>query len=193
MDVKFCGQCGDPVQPTNRFCSACGASLLAVSEGTEAVRDNRTLRLRAACELLSRGEPAAALGILDALCGEDPSFALARAYRGIAFLRLVRVPDARAELEEAVRLAPESFICRSKYAEFLARLGFYDQAAQQLDLALALPIPDLESKHAAIELRQFSHDKAKGIYYRRTARPRLSALVPRFFSGRKALHAQEEI
>lgn len=191
MDVKFCGQCGEPAQPGSRFCTACGLALNAVLNASAAAVPADP-RLRAACQRLSRNDVAAALPMLDALCADDPSNAVARAYRGIAYLRSTRVADARDELEASVRLAPDSFICRSKYAEFLARLGFYDQAVTQLDLALALPVPDAESRHAAFELRQFCRDKAKGIYYRRTARPRLSNLLPKALFGRKALQPQGE-
>jgi tetratricopeptide (TPR) repeat protein len=91
---------------------------------------------------------------------------------------LARVADAREDLEAAVRLEPESFICRSKYGEFLARLGFYDQAMRELDIALSLTAPDADSRRAAMELRQFSKDKAKGIFYRQTAYPKLGRLSP---------------
>lgn len=192
MDVKFCGQCGDAIQPGNRFCTSCGAALNASAITAGVAAGAADPRLRAACELLSRGDVAAALPMLDALCADDPANAIARAYRGVAYLRSTRVADARDELEASVRMAPESFICRSKYAEFLARLGFYDQAVAQLDAALALPVPDAESRHAAFELRQFCRDKAKGIYYRRTARPRLSNLLPKALFGRKALQTQGE-
>lgn len=191
MDVKFCGQCGETAHPANRFCTACGSALRAAAD-TSAASSAVDPRLRAACELLSRNDVAGALPILDALCADDPSNAVGRAYRGIAYLRSTRVADARDELETSVRLAPDSFICRSKYAEFLARLGFYDQAAAQLDTALSLPVPDVESRHAAFELRQFCRDKAKGIYYRRTARPRISNLLPGPLFGRKALQTQGE-
>lgn len=192
MDVKFCGQCGESVQPGSRFCSQCGSALYAVAERAPAPATTADPRLRAACELLSKNDVAAAALILDALCADEPGNAVARAYRGIAYLRSTRVADARDELETAVRLAPSSFICRSKYAEFLARLGFYDQAVTQLDAALALPVPDAESRHAAFELRQFCRDKAKGIYYRRTARPKLSNLLPKGLFGRKELQIQGE-
>jgi Tfp pilus assembly protein PilF len=142
--------------------------------------------------MLARNDVPGALAILEPLCADEPSMAIARAYRGIAYLRLVRVADARDELEEAVRLAPESFICRSKYAEFLGRLGFFDQAVAQLDAALAVSAPDLESRRAAIELRQFCRDKAKGIYYRHTGRPKLSNLLPKFVMARKTLQIQGE-
>ena len=105
---------------------------------------------------------------------------------------MTRVADSRAELEEAIRLAPESFICRSKYAEFLARIGFYDQAVAQLDIALRVAAPDSESRLAAIELRDYSRGKSKGIYYRPLAYPKLSRLIPRALFGRKALSIQGE-
>ncbi|MEO8540337.1 MAG: zinc-ribbon domain-containing protein [bacterium] len=187
MDVKFCGQCGEAVQPSNRFCSSCGVALAAVAPSAT---ETAQARLRAGVELLARSDNEGSLAILNALVNDEPTFAVARAYRGLANLRLVRVGDAREDLEESIRQAPDSFICRSKYAEFLARLGFFDQAVTQLDAALLLAPPDVESKLAAIELRNFSRDKAKGLYYRPLRYPDFSRLKPRSLFGRKALAVQ---
>lgn len=192
MDVKFCGQCGEAVQPANRFCSACGTNLVAI-QAVAPLANPSLLRLKAAVESLAKNDASVALAILDQLCADEPGLAIARAYRGIAYLRLTRVADARDELLESVALAPESFICRSKYAEFLARLGFYDQAVEQLDIALVHGAPDSESRLAAIELRQFSREKMKGIYYRHTGYPKLSNILPRSLFNKKSLVTQGEI
>jgi Tfp pilus assembly protein PilF len=190
MPVNFCGQCGSRAVPGNRFCSTCGT---AIGDAYELASSNEQgPRLRAALELLARRQPAEALAILDPLCAEQPDYAVARAYRGIAYLRLTRVADARDELEHAVKLEPESFICRAKFAEFLAQLGFYDQAVAQLDVAINLPPPDASSLHAALELRNFSREKAKGIYYRPLVYPKFSRLSPRGLFRRKALSPQGE-
>jgi tetratricopeptide (TPR) repeat protein len=132
--------------------------------------------------LISRGEPAEALRILTVLTAEQPDDAIARAYLGLSLLRLHRVADAREALELAVSMAPESFICRTKYAEFLARLGFFDQALAHLDIALNGEAPDAVAEMAARELRTFCKEKGKGIFYRPTASPtrlRLGNFLPR--------------
>ncbi|MGE0598408.1 MAG: tetratricopeptide repeat protein [Dehalococcoidia bacterium] len=123
---------------------------------------------------ISTGDTAGACVSLEALVDAEPQNAVARAYLGVAYLRLTRVADAREALEQAVKLAPSSFICRAKYGEFLARLGFYDQALTQLDAALAVPPPNTESRLAALELRQHCRDKSRGLYYRPLRYPKLS-------------------
>ncbi len=195
MALKYCGHCGQSAQPEESFCVACGQKLRApevepesVPESSVGVSRENSIVLRHALGLLAKNDAKAARVVLQRLCDEQPEWAVARAYLGVAHLRLTDVADARVELEEAVRLAPASFICRAKYAEFLARLGFYDQAAAQLDEALAHGAPDAESRHAAMELRQFSRDKAKGIYYRHSSYPKLR--LGRFSPARLVGHSR---
>jgi len=189
--VKFCGQCGAPSSQANRFCVSCGAAVAAIQP--DIAESELAPRLRAAVERLAQRDPASALAILDPLCKESPDNAIARAYRGIAYLRLTRVADARDELDAAVQLAPESFICQAKRAEFLAQLGFYDQAVAQLDVATRLTPPDAASLHAALELRNFSREKAKGIYYRPLVYPKFPRISLRAPFRRKALPLRGEI
>lgn len=187
MALRFCGHCGQSAQPDESFCVACGQKL-RTAEVAPANAAEDSIVLRHALGLLAKNDAKAARVVLQRLCDEQPEWAVARAYLGIAHLRLTDVADARAELEEAVRLAPESFICHAKYAEFLARLGFYDMAATQLDQALAHDAPDAESRHAAMELRQFSRDKSKGIYYRHSNYPKLR--LGRFSPARLVGHTR---
>ncbi len=178
--VIFCGHCGERAEAGERFCVGCGAALRG-HQPAAAQEAPSSSEVGRAAALLAKRDAAGAVAILEPYCQAQPGDAIARAYLGIAYLRLTRVADARFEIEEAVRLAPGSFICRTKYGELLARVGFYDQAMAQLDLALGLPAPDSESRHAAMELRQFCKDHAKGLVYRRLEYPRLSlrSLVPR--------------
>lgn len=196
MSVRYCGNCGQAAAPEESFCIACGVRLRPLPSPNEdashvalaadpGFRDDQ-IALRHAVGLLAKREIATALPVLERLCAERPDWAVARAYLGIAYLRATRIAESRAELETAVRIAPESFICRSKLGEFLARLGFYDQAMRELDAALAVPPPDTESYHAAMELRQFCKDKAKGIFYRQTGYPKLGRFSPARLFG----HAQ---
>jgi len=187
MSTSFCGHCGETAQVGERFCVACGQALRRpAAESPPAGAASRVSggpeELRHAIRLLADGEPAAAASELEAICAAKPGFAVARAYLGIAYLRTTRVDDARVEVEEAVRLAPRSFICLTKHAEFLARLGFYDQAFVQLEEALKLEPPDTVSRIAALELANFCKDKSKGIYYRSSPSPlafRPRNLLPR--------------
>ena len=188
MTQSYCGQCGQAALADELFCVGCGQRLRRPGPSAPAAESDNAaslaedeIAMRHAVELIARGEPKVAITVLERLVQERPAWAIARAYLGLAYLRITQVADARAELEESVRLAPESFVCRSKYAEFLARLGFYDQAANQLDIALAGHPPDSDSRLAAMELRTFSRDKAKGIYYRHSTSPlqfRLRNLLP---------------
>jgi hypothetical protein len=190
MAVSYCGSCGEAAGDAERFCVACGdplrrpaaaeAGLPAAAEIAPIGREDRIV-LQHAVKLLERREHATAVTVLERLCAEQPEWAVARAYLGVTYLRSTRIADARWELEQAVKLAPESFICRTKLAEFLARLGFHDQALEQLDVAISLPSASAESHHAALELRQFCKEKAKGIFYRKTGYPRLKLgrFVPR--------------
>ncbi len=195
MSQRFCGNCGQGATSEESFCIACGLrlrpltaenELMGSQSGPDAGLREDQIALRHALGLLAKQELATAVAVLERLCKERPEWAIARAYLGIAYLRATRIADARYELEEAVRMAPDSFICRSKLGEFLARLGFYDQAMRELDVALAVPPPDTESYHAAMELRQFCKDKAKGIFYRQTGYPKLGRFSPARLFG----HAQ---
>lgn len=188
MSLRYCGSCGQAATIEEAFCIACGLHLRplagpdgeaaeAARTGDAALREDQ-IALGHAVGLLARREVATAVSVLERLCDERPDWAVARSYLGIAYLRATRIAEARAELEEAVRMAPGSFICRTKLGEFLARLGFYDQAMRELDVALSMTPPDSESYHAAMELRQFSKDKSKGIFYRETGYPKLGRFSP---------------
>ena len=182
MAMSFCGKCGEAAANNDVFCTGCGVQLGASVAQAQAAVSDEMIALKHAVALLAAGEPGTARAALEGLVSEQPGWAVARAYLGLAYLRLTRVADARDELEAAVRLAPASFICRSKYAEFLAQLGFYDQAVRELDIALRIGAPDAASQLAAKELRAFSKGKAKGLYYRESVSPlrfSLKKLLPR--------------
>jgi len=200
MAVSYCGACGAEARDGESFCVACGQSLrrpdtavVAQSGPADAAKRQDQIVFQHALNLLARQDPATASGILERLVDERPDWAVARAYLGVALLRMTRVADARAELEQAVRQAPKSFICHMKYGEFLARLGFYDQAMRELDVALALPAPDAESSRAAMELRQFAKDKGKGLFYRETGYPSLSRLLPRRRTSHHAVQTERGV
>lgn len=188
MSARYCGQCGHQATTGESFCIACGQRLRPLAkagetpDGAETAPDpglrEDQIVLRHALSLLAKREVVTAVSVLEQLRADRPDWAVARAYLGIAYLRATRVADAREELEAAVGLRPDSFICRSKHGEFLARLGFYDKALRELDIALSLDSPDAESRYAAMELRQFCKDKAKGLFYRQTGYPKLSRLIP---------------
>lgn len=189
-DGPFCSACGAHGFASDAFCVDCGAQLRppgGLSPGREPAPTSKPT-VAAAVALLSHGRPVESACLLEGLLAEDPGDAVARAYLGLAYLRMTRVADARVELEEAVRLAPDSFICRTKLAEFFARLGFFDKAVHHLDVALAGRTPDTVSELAARELRTFCHEKGKGLFYRPTAAPsqlRLSNFLPKRLQAKR--------
>jgi tetratricopeptide (TPR) repeat protein len=181
--VRFCGRCGEESLPTEQFCVACGTRLRAAGEAPPATADlaaaadatpDDSAALRHAVGRLAEGDAKTAIHVLERLCAEQPGWAIAHAYLGAAYLRLTRVADARDALERAVALAPESFICHYRYGEYLARLGFYDQALREFDLALARPAPDALTARAAADLREFCKTRMKGLYYRDLAPHRVN-------------------
>lgn len=138
--------------------------------------------LARAVDRIAAGFPAEAVNDLEQLCAEHPDWAVARAYYGIALLGIARVTEARETLEDAVALAPDSFICHLRYGEFLARTGFYDRAAEQLGIALHLSPPDTGARDAAAMLRSYCLQRARGMFYRETPnlRSRLQPLLSWF-------------
>jgi tetratricopeptide (TPR) repeat protein len=151
--------------------------------------EDRLAALREAVDLLALERPAEAASRLETLVSADGSWAVARAYLGTAYLRLARVEDARVELEAAIEGEPASFICRVRHAEYLARMGFFDRAADELDVALRLPAPDAASRQDALMFRAMCARRSSGLYYRRTSLPRLPGpmkTVWRKFAARRA-------
>lgn len=188
MVAAFCGRCGLRAEAEEAYCVACGAALRRAESprANEAAVESapsgdERIVLQHALKLLGGGEALAAHGVLTRLCEENPEWAVPRAYLGIACLRLIRVVEARDHCEAAIALSPDSFICRTKYAEFLAKLGFYDKAVAECDIALRFAAPDMQSELAARELREFCKTKAKGIFYRELVFPsriRIRNLLP---------------
>ena len=131
------------------------------------------------------------------LCAANTQWAVAHAYLGTAYLGVARVDEARDVIERAVALAPESFICRLRYAEFLARMGHCGLAAAELDVALHVTPPDPGARDAAVALRAFCRQRARGEFYRETPelRSRLQPWLTRFtrrFAGRPAISLERK-
>jgi len=146
--------------------------------------------LRSAVDLLASGQPREAIPGLEALVQGYPDWAIARAYLGSAYIEVARVEEARVALELAVAAAPGSFVCGHRHAQYLTRMGFFDQAVTELDRVLRLPAPDMESRQDALMLREACARRSRGIYYRTTAMPRLPGFVTRgwrrFAASRRA-------
>jgi predicted Zn-dependent protease len=130
-------------------------------------------RLRAAQTLLDGGEAQAAVPELEMLCADFPQWPAAWINLAIARLRTGRIHESQDALDVAEALDPGSFACEVAFAEFHARLGFFDRAVTRLDRALALTPPSTRAQTTAIELRRFCQEHAKTLYYRQAAYPRL--------------------
>src|SRR6266853_1356119 len=57
---------------------------------------------------------------------------------GIVSMKLLEIPQAMCSLEEAVRLAPESFYPRLRLAELYMRVGVPTRAKEEIERAMEL-------------------------------------------------------
>lgn len=179
----YCGHCGARTASAGRFCTGCGQSLRGRSGDSESASPEAAGDLAVLEESLRRlatGDPAAAIPPLEDLCRRRPEWAVASAYLGTAYFGVFRVSDARDLLEHAVRLDPESFICRVQYGHFLARLGFFDQAAEHVQAAMLLAAPSEAQRHFAAELLRMCKERSRDLFYRKIAAPRLPRLPSRW-------------
>ncbi len=126
-------------------------------------------------------EPARLLGTALCNCGDfvaaapplaravalAPADAIAHAYLAMALLRgSYELELARSHMEQAVALAPNSFVVRWKNGELLLRQGYAREAAEQLRLALRFDAPGQESRAACTELLRFAERSAVGQHNR---------------------------
>lgn len=167
LESNFCSDCGTPTSLDARFCSTCGQEFgsESTSERTEDWAGLDDVR-----RLLAAGNPHSALASLKSI--DTAGLPLAEVYRGLAYLRVARVDDARASLDAAVATNPKSFSAWAAMAEYHARLGYFDRAVAALDRALACEAP-LEARQTALEFRRQASEKSRDIYYRQTSLPRL--------------------
>lgn len=172
---RFCPQCGSDVASADRYCAGCGA---ASSPSLEPATAAAVSPIETARRRLAAGDHLGAVADLEALRSTDPGHPLVHAYLGVAYLRAARVDEARAALDQAVALGPDSFSCHMAYAEFHARLGYFDRAVSSIDRALSAPMPSLEARQTALELRRVCSERTASLYYRQVVKPSW----PRFLS-----------
>ncbi len=159
---SFCSECGSALEASDRFCVDCGR----LRAELHADSDDVPSPLEAARRLLAAGNHVAALAALEDLRADAPDHPLVLAYLGVAYLRAARIDEARAALDEAVWFGPDSFSCHMAYAEFHARLGYFDRAVVSIDRALGSPVPGLAARQTAIEFRRSCSERAKSLFYR---------------------------
>lgn len=113
--------------------------------------------------LLAREDPSAlpeALNLLDAAVKAFPEDPDLRADRGQAYLRLERLPQARAELERAIRLAPRHRLAVAQLALVYEALGKEQEAAEQRGLSRELTAADRRRDELEGLLKQRPDDGA---------------------------------
>jgi Tfp pilus assembly protein PilF len=119
---------------------------------------------------------------LDAALDVDPTYAAARAFRGIELLKRYDIDAAQDELQQALHDAPTNLLVHLKYAEYYYRLGFYPNAVTLLEKGLSLPHG--ANEHLVAMTRQLltqSRQKCKGLIIRQPPDPRrLFHLFDRF-------------
>src|SRR5262249_28304161 len=154
--------------PAHRFCGGCGAALQAAGDEDSTPSEAPLAALQAAQRLLDAGNAHDAIRAIEAACAVQPQWPASRILLGIAYLRAGRVLDAQDALDAAERLAPHTFACEVAFAEYHARLGFFDRAVERLDRALDLPAPDARARDAAVEMHRYCVQHARKMFYRRT-------------------------
>ncbi len=88
--------------------------------------------------LLDAGELPRAVGVLEALVGQEPEYAEAHNYLGIAYGRLGRFDAARRELERVLELDPSSASACNNLGSLELSRGRLEEASDFLNKALAI-------------------------------------------------------
>jgi len=87
---------------------------------------------------LARGKPDEAIDLLQGVLKDEPQMASGHHYLGLAYVQKNDVPQARRELTEAVRLAPNVGEIRTALASLHLSEGSHDLAVEQAQAALRL-------------------------------------------------------
>jgi len=154
----------------------------AISQDEGLVADRKpTPIIRDADQLLRRGIDALehdrfeeAAGLLRQAVDLAPESPMASLALGIALVRLLRVPEATAVLENAIALDPEAFYPHFRMAELCMRVGLVAQAEEELTRAMDLSTCDYE-RRLVRELRAIDRKRAP----RRIWRPDFAGLFGR--------------
>ena len=144
---------------------------------TPIIRDAEQL-LRRGIDALEHDRFEEAAGLLKQAVDLAPESPMASLALGIALVRLLRIPEATAALENAIALDPQGFYPRFRMAELYMRVGLVAQAEEELTRAMDLSTSDYE-RRLVRELRALDRKRAP----RRVWRPDFAG----FFS-RKPTH-----
>ena len=193
-DAQFCAKCGHSITPVASADSPYAAALDLLNTGKtddaitllketladRVAADDSQSRARLAYLLavahLRREEMAEARTALETSLAADPHNAVAHAYYGITLMEKADIEGARAELQEAIRLEPRNAVVHIKMAEYSYRLGFYPDAARNLETARKLPMPNPETAAYAAHLSEQARTKSKNIVVRNVNLPSFDGL-----------------
>jgi Flp pilus assembly protein TadD len=144
--------------------------LVADRKPTPIIRDAEQL-LRRGIDALEHDRFEEAAGLLRQTVDLTPESPTAWLALGIALVRLLRVPEATAALENAIALDPEAFYPHFRMAELCMRVGLVAQAEEELTRAMDLSTNDYE-RRLVRELRAVDRKRAP----RRIWRPDFAGL-----------------
>jgi tetratricopeptide (TPR) repeat protein len=125
---------------------------------TPIIRDAEQL-LRRGIDALEHDRFEEAAGLLKQAGDLAPESPMASLALGIALVRLLRIPEATAALENAIALDPEGFYPHFRMAELYMRVGLVAQAEEELTRAMDLSTSDYE-RRLVRELRALDRKRA---------------------------------
>jgi tetratricopeptide (TPR) repeat protein len=185
IQAAFCPDCGLQLWSQWGFCPRCGrtledlhVSLWESSSGPDAPPPKvHSAAANEALDLLRAGLQAEAEERLQASLHESPADVEVRLMLADIALKRFEVQEAGALYDEAAAVAPDHFLARLRRAEFLARLGRYSDAVQDLSAARKLPAPDFQTLLYSQELYRWVSTRLQGTFTRTTGPPKLPAWV----------------
>lgn len=172
VGTQFCPQCGLESTPISGQCSPLTLAAVALErddpesaiEAYEAALvdypESVAAWLGAATAQARAGRYGASEDSLRRVLALDDTCAEAHAFLGMVLMERLAVDDARAELDRALTLAPESYIVRLKRGELLLRLGFARLATRELETALHLRPVDRDAVAYARSLLRVARERS---------------------------------
>jgi tetratricopeptide (TPR) repeat protein len=138
---------------------------------TPIIRDAEQL-LKRGIEALEHDRFEEAAGLLQQAVDLAPESPMASLALGIALVRLLRIPEATAAMENAIKLDPHAFYPHFRMAELYMRVGLVAQAEEELTRAMDLSANEYE-RRLVRELRALDRKRAP----RRIWRPDFTRLL----------------
>lgn len=181
----FCPDCGLQLWSQWGFCPRCGRTLddlhVSIWENSGGPMTPppviRSPEANQALELLRAGLTAEAEEKLRASMHESSADVELRLILAGMLLERFQIQEAGALYDEALAIAPNEFLVRLRRAEFLARLGRYAEAFEDLNAGRRLPAPDFPTLLYSQELHRWVTSRMQGSFTRTTGPPKLPSWV----------------